>query len=345
MKYILRISQEHPSLPLAEVKAVLEGKILEKEKELVIVECRNPDDLKSLAFTFEFGEIIFDGALEEFEKIELHASKLLDSAESKQLLGANKLQQKRFMVKISGNPALARRIGGIIQDKTHAPVDLENPEDVFIGFMLGGRLVLAKRLFVSRRGDFEERKVKYRPYFHPTSMHPKFCRLLVNLSGVKKGRMLDPFSGTGGILIESAMLGNETYGSDIDNAMVFGARENLAHAGVKADVRTADARKISKYFKMKFDAIVTDPPYGRSSTLMGEKIQSLYGQFLNDAKKILKKKGKIVIVAPVEVDMEKAAKGYRIEQKHLQRVHKSLYRHFFVLSKKDKPKKGKKKDD
>jgi len=327
MRYILRISQEHPSLPLAEVKAVLDGKVLEKEKELVIAECRDPESLKRLAFTFEFGEVLFDGAPEEFEKTIIPASK------------------KSFMVKISGDPALARGIGGVIQGKTHAPVDLEHPDEVFIGFELGGRLILARQLFASRRGDFEERKVKYRPYFHPTSMHPKFCRLLVNLSGVRKGKILDPFSGTGGILIESAMLGNDTYGSDIDNAMVFGSRENLAHAGVKADVRAADARKVSQYFKMRFDAIVTDPPYGRSSTLMGEKIQSLYGQFLNDAKKILKKKGKIVIVAPVEVDMEKAAKGYRIEQKHLQRVHKSLCRHFFVLSKKDKPKRGNGKDD
>ena len=327
MRYILRISQEHPSLPLAEISAVIDGKVLEKEKELVIIECKNPEDLRSLAFTFEFGEVLFDGSPEKFGTIKLPAS------------------DKSFMVRIAGDPALSRRIGGLLQDKTRAPVDLEKPEEVFVGFMLGSRLVLARQLFVSRRGDFEERKVKYRPYFHPTSMHPKFCRLLVNLSGVRKGKVLDPFSGTGGILIESAMLGNQTYGSDIDDAMVFGARENLAHAKVKADVRRADARKISEYFKMRFDAIVTDPPYGRSSTLMGEKIQSLYELFLAEAKKILKQKGKIVIVAPVEVDMEKAAKGYAIEQKHLQRVHKSLYRHFFVLSKKDKPKKGKRKDD
>lgn len=321
----MHLSKEHPTIPIAELRAVLKGRILETADALVLIECTDPKALNSLAFTHEIGKVIFEGSPKELEKIELKASK------------------KSFKVRVKGNPKLEREIGWLVNKKTKAPVDLNAPKEIFLGFMFGKRFILSKQVFKRKREGFEQRKVKYRPFFHPTSMHPKYCRAMINLSGVRKGRVLDPFAGTGGMLIESAMLGNDTYGSDISETMALGAKQNLAHAGLDAKVKVADARGLSGYFRIKFDAIVTDPPYGRSSTLKGESLQSLYAKFLREALLVLKNRARLVIVAPEEVDLEKMAKGYKIEQKHFQRVHKSLCRNFFVLRKKDKGRGVKKK--
>ncbi len=327
MRYIIRLSKEHETLPMAELKAVLRGRVLEEMGNLVLVECAKLKELENLAFAHEIGRVVFDGRPEDFKKYGFKPSK------------------KSFKVRIGGNPSLTRELGRILHEKTKARVDLEKPDETFIGFMFKKRLVLSRQVFRRHSRGFEERKVRYRPYFHPTSMHPKYCRAMVNLSGIRNGRLLDPFTGTGGILIESAMLGNKTHGSDMDEMMVLGARQNLAHMGLKAEIKIADARRLSKYFRVRFDAIVTDPPYGRSSSLMGDKLQSLYASFLKEALKILKKNARLVVVAPVEVEVERMARGYVIEQKHFQRVHKSLCRNFFVLRKRDKPRGVKEKND
>lgn len=52
-------------------------------------------------------------------------------------------------------------------------------------------------------------------------MMPRMARTLVNLSLCGTGAtLLDPFCGTGGILIEAEMLGIHTLGSDFDPLMI-----------------------------------------------------------------------------------------------------------------------------
>lgn len=53
------------------------------------------------------------------------------------------------------------------------------------------------------------------------TVNPKIARALVNLSGVKdKELFLDPFCGTGGILIEACMVGARIIGADVQDKMV-----------------------------------------------------------------------------------------------------------------------------
>ncbi len=52
------------------------------------------------------------------------------------------------------------------------------------------------------RARLEARKVTHRPFSLPISLHPKLARALVNLARVPMGGvLLDPFCGTGGILL------------------------------------------------------------------------------------------------------------------------------------------------
>ncbi|NIP34812.1 MAG: methyltransferase domain-containing protein, partial [Thermoplasmata archaeon] len=81
----------------------------------------------------------------------------------------------------------------------------------------------------------------HRPFSHPISLHPKYARAMVNLAKVPLGgRILDPFCGTGGVLIEAALLGYEPLGSDIDPRMVEGSRRNLEAMGLQAGLEVAD---------------------------------------------------------------------------------------------------------
>jgi tRNA (guanine10-N2)-dimethyltransferase len=162
-------------------------------------------------------------------------------------------------------------------------------------------------------------------------MHPKIARLLVNLARVKKGKkVLDPFCGTGGILIEAGLMGMGILGSDVDERMVAGCRENMDFYGLHGKIKTANAMEIDKKFH-DIDAIVTDPPYGRSSATFGSSIKKIYKNFLKSAARALKSKGVIVIVMPMEFSPR--IEGFGVIGKYDIRVHKSLTRRILVLRK------------
>ena len=56
---------------------------------------------------------------------------------------------------------------------------------------------------------------------------PKLARMMINLTGVASGRVLDPFCGTGVLLQEAALLGFDVYGTDLSEKMVRYSTENL----------------------------------------------------------------------------------------------------------------------
>lgn len=56
---------------------------------------------------------------------------------------------------------------------------------------------------------------------------PKLARMMVNYTGLKNGRILDPFCGTGVLLQEAALLGFDVYGTDLSEKMVRYSTENL----------------------------------------------------------------------------------------------------------------------
>jgi tRNA (guanine10-N2)-dimethyltransferase len=94
---------------------------------------------------------------------------------------------------------------------------------------------------------------------------------------------------------------------------------------LKADAKHLPVREL--------DAIATDPPYGRDSSTMGTKVTTLFAEFLQDAKHCLKDAAHMCISAPVEVDIEGFANqaGFKMKERHLSRVHRSLTRQFVVL--------------
>jgi tRNA (guanine10-N2)-dimethyltransferase len=165
-------------------------------------------------------------------------------------------------------------------------------------------------------------------------MPPKIARCMVNLSRARPGsKFTDPFCGVGGILIEAAVIGCDVLGIDASTRMLRGARRNLRYFGLDAlGLVHADART-TPYREGCFDAMATDPPYGRGSSTMGVKMQTLVREFLEGAVKLLRKGGHMCISVPVEVDIEGYAYdvGFIVKEQHLVRVHRSLTRKFTVL--------------
>lgn len=146
-------------------------------------------------------------------------------------------------------------------------VDLENPETVIKAYRFEEKIIIGYLVQDIDRGLFEKRKNQNRPFSSPVSMDPVLARVLVNLSGVKPGeQLLDPFCGTGGILIEAGLCGIGINGTDLKEEMVEGCRENLEEYGIIShDIRQEEASEAFKIFDKKFSAVITDLPYGKSS--------------------------------------------------------------------------------
>lgn len=171
-----------------------------------------------------------------------------------------------------------------------------------------------------RRERWTDRFPRRRPFFHPSALKPRVARALVNLAR-PKDVIVDPFVGTGSLLIEAGLMGIYGVGCDIDRRMVEGCIKNLKHFNVLADVVQADARMLP--FRA-LRSMATDLPYGRASSTHGSKFETLLTEFLHELKGLLK--GRAVIMYPSEYrHMVPEEKGFDLY------VHKNLMRRISVI--------------
>jgi tRNA (guanine10-N2)-dimethyltransferase len=219
-----------------------------------------------------------------------------------------------------------RRLSEQILASTDTTVDLSAPSTQIIGIYVGGLVHLGIVLSQSDAKEYNRRKPQYRPYFHPSSIDPRIARAIVNLSGATK-EVLDPFCGTGGILIEAGLMGLAVYGIDIEEKMVSGTILNLEHYHIAGAVRLGDATAIGSSFPRTFHSIVTDVPYGKSTVIGGGKDDLYRRAFLQMREHC---DGRLVVVLPAEHDF--SAYGFRTCSHYSYRVHKSLRRHIYVLT-------------
>ncbi len=179
------------------------------------------------------------------------------------------------------------------------------------------RFYVGRTLEVVRNQEFINRDFG-RPFQNPKlSVSPKMARILVNLTGLCPDEtLLDPFCGIGTILQEAALLGIKIIGADIDGQRVTDTIENLKwlnetyHLKIKnirSRVFTVDARHISRRLPIKVDGIATEPillpplkkfPSEKEAKEMLKKAFEVYKSSLPEMTKVLKKKGRLVIVFP-----------------------------------------------
>ena len=173
------------------------------------------------------------------------------------------------------------------------------------------------------------RRPRARAFFHPSAIFPKFSRLMVNLSRVAPGEtLLDPFCGTGSLLLEASEVGAVPIGIDLHSKMTAGAVANCRKFGQEwAGVLRADSRRIPL---TRVDAIATDIPYGRVSTTSGSSSMEILENLIKQASLLLAVGRRLVVMHPDSLKVRKLG-GFEIEEQHSIPVHKKLTRVVTVL--------------
>lgn len=232
-------------------------------------------------------------------------------------------------------PDLEQLIGAYLleQSSLSLHVDLERPNYTVYGLLTGAYLVLGLKLFSIKRSSFDSRRAHFRQFVHPSAINPRFARMMVNLSRASpQKQFLDPFTGSGGMLIEAGLIGCHPLGIEIDTVMIQGAQSNLQffqiinYALIVGDARFPPVQPV--------DAIATDPPYGTSSSTKGLNVSELVSDTLLAAREILVPGGYICIATPRTIPLEHLGKhaGLQLHSIFLQFVHRSLTRKIGVFT-------------
>lgn len=362
MELLLIQSQEHETLPLAELKAVLATEEIDCEIEvvttgLILLKSLNKDDfyenykvlVRRLAYTHEIHELILRTDL----------SKLEDEFKA---INWNNYISDDFVVRIKrfdkveiDTPAIERRLGHLIltynidEDDENSEitndfkVNLIDPNSFIRVVATKNEVFAAYEKFKLNKKHFQNIKPHKRPFFYPGSMSPKLARCMVNLSHIKEGQLLlDPFCGTGGILIEGGMIGAKLIGSDINWNMKNGTLINLDYCSNldycdmdenDYEAHHIDVRELKLYDKV--DAVVTDPPYGISTSTGGVKDGKIFHQFLESIDYNMKENAYLCIAHPHYLDIDPILEDLDFEllERHEIKMHKSLTRIISVIRK------------
>lgn len=208
--------------------------------------------------------------------------------------------------------AMKERLGEVFRVHAKMKVNLENPDipiNIIISTPAGTRVGFMFFISLHGRGyrkrDYTRRLSGKRPAFAVGTMNPPLTTLMVNLCTMKpssRGLYLDPFCGTGGILIEALVQGFPVLGLDIDGSKLEGCRKNLLHFNQRGNGNPVGIHLVQgSIFNLPFrDApaggvngtiriICTDPPYGRISSLNSRPLRGYITEILQmslNAKKI-----------------------------------------------------------
>lgn len=336
-------SQEHPELPQAELRAVMECEEINAEIEvitegLVILRNISKDDFYSyykiltdrLGYTHEIHEFILKSNVEDLE------SDMLGIDWSEYIDETFAVRVKRIRSDIE-TVAYERKAGSLILAASNdIKVNLSKPKTLIRIVAFENEFYVGIERIKLNKKHFEESKPHKRPFFYPGSMNPKLARCMVNLSRVKKGQlMLDPFCGTGGILIEAGLIGCKVVGSDIYWKMKNGASINLDHYGIE-DYRTfnLDFRELKMYEKVA--SVVTDPPYGRSTTTADIEGEDVFKEFFKSIYDNMRDDAYLCMASPHYVDLKPMTDeaGFEIIEQYGIKMHRSLTRIISVIRKK-----------
>jgi len=308
MRYLFELSKEHKSIPKSEALACLcaekaNYEIIEENDDVLVVDtCKDKikDIFNRLSYTFFVDEFLFSCST-SINKIKKYA--IENSVDSK---GSIAIKYKKRSDTVDSRPIIEALAEIYTKNRI---VSLEKPDIEIRALITDSNVYVGVKKAEINRSIFEERKVQHRPFFSPISLHPKLARALVNLSVVKKGEtLLDPFCGTGGILLEAGLIGAKVVGFCLDIG------------------------DISKHVS-EVDAVATDLPYGKSTTTKGEEMEDLYKRAFENISLVMKKDARAVIGLSNKNMISIGENYLSFVEKHDFRAHSSLTRYFVIFQK------------
>ncbi len=308
MKVMLELWGENSDFSFGEIIGILEGEnidysIAKKDFPVVILEVERWEPLKRAGLLRRISQHISSSSNIPHLDLELDSF----AVRARKYWGMSNLSPSK----------MEKEIGKRIKGK----VNLTSPRYV-VRVAIAREVHIGIELHTIPSDYFEGRRAKNLPISYPITMHPRLARAMVNLARVKEGaKILDPFCGTGSILLEAGLMGMHVWGSDIDERMIDASRINLKKFGIEANLQVRDVGDIEG----EYDAIVTDPPYGKSSSTKGERIYELYERAFRKFSDVA---SKVVIALPDEKAIEIGKKYFQLKEYYPFRVHKSLTRYF-----------------
>ncbi|WNY29421.1 hypothetical protein MmiEs2_16500 [Methanimicrococcus stummii] len=366
MLYAFELSGEHPLIPAAEVLSVLSSNGLEYSVFENYLSCLVVDifsDSVSDEDIFLMMRNVMPDVLAMTHSIS-KVIEIVDVDEETILSAAERFNAADYLKTGETFVVRAKRLG---DNSVLKSVDLEGKiggriyrqgfraslkgADVTFRLTLTDKAVFGVLAATVDRGAYEHRSPQKKPFFYPGVLMPRVARALSNIAGAQKGAVVvDPFCGTAGILLEAGLLGATAIGVDAQEKIIIGAAANMGgyaattgellskaerDAGVDQinyDLFVGDACGLPFEDEMA-DAIITDPPYGRSAAIKAESLERLYDESFKEMFRVLKIGKKAVVVSEIEVEKFAFDAGFQIENIYKQRVHKSLTRTITVLNK------------
>ena len=337
------LSGENETLPAAELNAILQAegysyKIIENLDQVVRLEA----DSRSVKAVHNRSAYTMASALELFscEAQEAEIKKTADATDFNSVINegenfAVRIKRVKEYSQKSDPMNLERNLGKhILNSTTKTKVNLKKPDKTFFGVLTSNKLVFGIKLTEITPKTFSERRPRKKPFFHPSAMPSKLARCMVNLARAKRDELvLDPFCGTGSVMIEAAFVGCRVLGFDVQRRMAEGTRRNLKHFGVEPEgLVIADSRKLPL---TRIDHVVTDPPYGKSATTMKSTTKQIVEGVLSSASPLLSKGQLICMASPKTLHIAQigTALGYEHLESHFAYVHGTLTREIAVFKK------------
>jgi tRNA (guanine10-N2)-dimethyltransferase len=343
-KLFFLLSGENESLPAAEVKAILEA------EGYPYTNAQEFDQV--LRLEADLGSVQAVQVRSAYTRVCADIAKAASETDFKTMLK----QGESFAVRINriknyadqalNTMLLEGELGKQILNGTEGTkVSLKNPDKTFLGIITEENLVLGLKLTAITSKTFSERRPRKKPFFHPSAMPSKMARCMVNLAhGKAEMTVLDPFCGTGTSLIEATYIGCRAVGVDAQRRMVLGCRKNLRHFNISPEgLIWGDARQLPL---LKVDCVVTDPPYGRSSSTLNSTTKQLVQDVLVSTYGLLDVGQRICIALPIQANglgqVQHTSKeitgfvenlGFHTIESHSVYVHRTLTREIMVYEK------------
>lgn len=337
------VSGESPTLPFSEVRSILEAEgftyqVMKAQTQVLRLQA-DPKCVKPVAFRSAMTRVCGIEAFnckadpsEIFENVKkADVSSLMSDAET----FAVRVRRVRGSSPEIDSLALEKEIGDIIlRNVSGARVDLKAPQTTFFGILTDGRLLLGLKMAQVKPGKSLERGPRSKMFLHSAAMPAKLARCMVNLAQPRTGDLvLDPFCGTGSFLVESGLMGFRVLGFDVKRFMVEGSLRNLSLFGIEPEgMAVADAR-LAPLSGVSVDCVVTDPPYGTSTTTLGVDTGRVVESFFAAVSGILRKGRRVCLAAPETIRVKEIGErsGFKHIESHFIYIHRSLTRDIAVF--------------
>lgn len=194
--------------------------------------------------------------------------------------------------------------------------------------------------------------IKERSFIATTTLPSDRGLLMANLAQVRAGDcILDPFCGSGGLLITSALLGAKVVGGDInkelltheDKALPLPSSRSRPNRGIEkvsygdsfkdlglalpilvvgADIQ--DPAVIQRYLEanrgQRYDALITDPPYGIRESRSHMSSSDIVACLCKLARDLLKVGGKIVFLQTIKGKIQQVEQRQELIKQELESV-------------------------